>query len=237
MICNKCKKDKDLSCFAFRKKRNNYNTICRECRNASNRKHYDSVKAKISREKWRSENRDKYLESCHKTYYKLRDKKIQEMREYYANNRISQIARVREYQDFHPEYKKKNNIAKITRRKQDTKLKLHHYVSVLMRLELKGGKQGVALKNLVSWTIEDLKEHLEKKFTKKMSWENYGSYWHIDHIIPVRVFHFKTPTDIDFQRCWALANLRPLESKKNCSKGGKLKKPFQPSLSIGGLTQ
>jgi len=28
-----------------------------------------------------------------------------------------------------------------------------------------------------------LKKHLEKKFSKGMSWNNYGE-WHVDHIIP-----------------------------------------------------
>ena len=34
--------------------------------------------------------------------------------------------------------------------------------------------------------------------------------------------NFTTPNDIDFKKCWALENLRPLEQRKNASKGKKL---------------
>lgn len=48
-----------------------------------------------------------------------------------------------------------------------------------------------------------------------MNWDNYGSYWEIDHIIPVNTFDFIKHTDSDFKICWSLANLRPLESIAN----------------------
>jgi 5-methylcytosine-specific restriction endonuclease McrA len=56
----------------------------------------------------------------------------------------------------------------------------------------------------------------------------------VDHIIPIAVFNFEKPEDIDFRRCWALKNLQPLESKQNQSKGAKIDRPFQPALMIGG---
>jgi 5-methylcytosine-specific restriction endonuclease McrA len=65
-----------------------------------------------------------------------------------------------------------------------------------------------------------------------MNWENYGSYWHIDHKIPISVFNFEKPEDYDFKRCWNLKNLQPLEKFKNMSKGNRLDKHFQPSLAI-----
>jgi len=38
--------------------------------------------------------------------------------------------------------------------------------------------------------------------------------------------------DIDFKRCWELSNLQPLWANENRIKRCKLKKPFQPSLSL-----
>jgi 5-methylcytosine-specific restriction endonuclease McrA len=113
-----------------------------------------------------------------------------------------------------------------------TKGKLHHSISVLMRYYLKSAKSGRSATSLVDWTIDQLKQHLEKQFKNGMTWENYGPYWHIDHKIPVSAFNFETPDDIDFKRCWALKNLQPLEAAKNISKGNRLERPFQPSLSI-----
>ena len=33
---------------------------------------------------------------------------------------------------------------------------------------------------------EHFKQYIEKQFTGEMTWANYGSLWHIDHIIPLK---------------------------------------------------
>jgi hypothetical protein len=55
---------------------------------------------------------------------------------------------------------------------------------------------------------------------------------HIDHIIPISVHNFEFPTDIDFKKCWALANLQPMWAMENIIKSNKLSNPFQPSLKL-----
>ena len=97
---------------------------------------------------------------------------------------------------------------------------------------LKGSKAGRHWEDLVGYNLDQLKKHLEKQFNLDMTWENYGSYWHVDHKVPIAVFNFEKPEDIDFHLCWSLKNLQPLESKKNLSKQDKIKKSFQPSLCI-----
>jgi len=54
-----------------------------------------------------------------------------------------------------------------------------------------------------------------------MNWNNYGSYWHVDHIKPVALFNFNAPDDKEFKECWSLENLRPLEKIENIKKGKK----------------
>jgi hypothetical protein len=85
---------------------------------------------------------------------------------------------------------------------------------------------------LVGYTIDQLKDHLEKLFTKEMTWDNYGIFWEIDHKVPIAVYNFEQPEDIDFKLCWSLKNLQPLECSKNRSKGDSVGKPFQPSLCM-----
>lgn len=51
-----------------------------------------------------------------------------------------------------------------------------------------------------------------------MSWNNQGSYWHIDHIVPLSWFPYQTVEEQAFKDCWALANLQPLEAKANLLK-------------------
>jgi len=85
---------------------------------------------------------------------------------------------------------------------------------------------------MVGYTAKKLKKHLEKQFTIEMSWDNYGSYWHIDHIIPLNFFNFQNAESSDFKRAWALKNLRPLKAEENLSKGDKLLFPCQITLGF-----
>lgn len=58
-----------------------------------------------------------------------------------------------------------------------------------------------------------------------MNWQNYGKqpgYWCIDHIYPDSKFNYKSVEDEEFQKCWALENLRPLEWMENIKKADKL---------------
>ena len=84
------------------------------------------------------------------------------------------------------------------------------------------GKNRQRWESLVGYTVNQLKEHLEKLFDNLMKWENYGNYWHIDHKIPISYFSFATPGDPDFKKCWALENLQPLEKIENLKKGAKI---------------
>jgi 5-methylcytosine-specific restriction endonuclease McrA len=71
---------------------------------------------------------------------------------------------------------------------------------------------------------EEVMAHLERQFLPGMTWANYGSYWHIDHIVPVSAFRLANEAgEIDWdeaRRCWALTNLRPLSARANSKKGG-----------------
>jgi predicted transcriptional regulator len=59
-----------------------------------------------------------------------------------------------------------------------------------------------------------LREWFEYNFTNEMSWNNYGSYWSIDHIIPV--CKFDLTNEIEKFMCWNWTNLIPIinSSKK-----------------------
>ena len=73
---------------------------------------------------------------------------------------------------------------------------------------------------LFGYTPNELKAHLESKFTEKMSWENYGTYWHIDHIVPISFFDFNDI--VEFKYCWSFHNLRPFPAKENEQKSNHL---------------
>lgn len=49
----------------------------------------------------------------------------------------------------------------------------------------------------------------------------HKSAWTIDHIKPQASFHYTDFGDPEFQECWALKNLRPLEYIANIRKGDR----------------
>ena len=55
--------------------------------------------------------------------------------------------------------------------------------------------------------------HIERQFTKGMTWENHGE-WHIDHIIPLA----SAQTESELIKLCHYTNLQPLWAKDNKSK-------------------
>ena len=64
-----------------------------------------------------------------------------------------------------------------------------------------------------------LKEYIEKKFKKGMSWNNYGK-WHMDHIYPLSKFNFDNPNSL--KKACHYSNLQPLWAIDNIKKKNKI---------------
>jgi hypothetical protein len=175
-------------------------------------------------------NKDK-IKAQHKLYYKKNKDKIAA---YGVANRDKSRVKAKKYYEKHKE-KIRTKIKK--RMKTDLKFKLNKNMSCLIRHSLKNGngKNGYHWETLVPYNLNDLIKRLKKTLPKGYRWNDYingKTDLQIDHKIPVLVHNFKSHTNTDFQRCWALKNLRLLPAFENMSKGAKLKKPFQPSLLL-----
>jgi len=150
--------------------------------------------------------------------------------EYYNNNREEILIRGAEYYEKTKEdrkaYRKKNR-KKLSayyrnRYKTDPIYRLRVLISSGIRKSLNNQKDGWAWEKLVGYTLQDLKLHLESKFDDKMTWSNCGSYWHIDHIVPIHMFNITSYTDESFKKCWSLENLQPLYGPDNLKKNGSV---------------
>jgi hypothetical protein len=131
------------------------------------------------------------------------------------------------------EFKVKRNAREKALKLIDPSFALKNRVRVLMYHTIRRAKGGRKWQELVGYSIEDLRRHIEKQFTVGMTWALFmAGEIHIDHRIPVVAFNFTSPDDPDFKKCWALKNLRPMWALENISKGAKLDKPFQPSLQL-----
>lgn len=104
-------------------------------------------------------------------------------------------------------------------------------------LRNKSNKSNLSCFKHLNYSCEQLKQHLESQFEPWMTWNNWGVYniktwndsdnstwtWNIDHIIPKSKFKYTSMKDIEFKKCWALENLRPIGAKQNILDGDKRK--------------
>ena len=106
----------------------------------------------------------------------------------------------------------------IDKKKQDRTFMLSSRMSASLRGCLKQNKNRRHWENIVGYTVQQLKGHLESKFTNKMNWDNHGTYWHIDHKIPKSWFRYNSTRGKQFKTCWGLNNLQPKVAFENLSK-------------------
>lgn len=107
----------------------------------------------------------------------------------------------------------------------DLKFKMDRRMSKNISRQIKSLKDGRSWKSMVDYSVEELIKHLESKFRDGMTWDNYGAYWHIDHVIPKSFFKYLEYDDT-FRACWALNNLQPLLASENLKKNNKVPNPF-----------
>ena len=90
-------------------------------------------------------------------------------------------------------------------------------------------KKNVRTEELCGCSWGKLIEHIEAQFYARMSWQNYGHAWHIDHIMPCDSFDLTKPDQV--RQCFHYTNLRPLWAKANIRKSDTITNP-QLSLML-----
>jgi len=84
-----------------------------------------------------------------------------------------------------------------------------------------------AYHDFLGCSFEDLKIHIESLFKPGMTWDNKGSKWHIDHIIPLSLFtrlHNSGTErfyDLYLKDAFNYTNLRPEWAKDNIQRGNR----------------
>jgi len=211
--CCKCKGTKPLCEFG-------------KLKNTSDGLRYD---CKSCRAEYRRQNREHINAKSKQYYIEHRDTLLPKNKEYRVAN-IDVINQQRkEYRD-RPEIKEHNRKKQqeyLPKRKAAMKHKYHsdinYRLAVTIRSKLwealkKGrGKQHRSL-DYIGCDLEFLKKWLEFRFDENMTWENWGPYWHIDHILPISAFKLSESTTDDKHVCFHWTNLQPLKSFDNQSK-------------------
>lgn len=115
-----------------------------------------------------------------------------------------------------------NKLYKQNCRLNDPTFRLMNNCSRMINFALKGAKYHNSIWKFLPYSIDELKTHLQSKFDSHMNWDNYGSYWHVDHIIPQSFLPYTSMEDENFKKCWSLDNLQPLEAIANIKKSNRL---------------
>jgi hypothetical protein len=187
-----------------------------EERTAKKREHYAKNKERllvITRKNY-AENAEQRRAYAREQHYKNRERNIMRMKINWDENRdaLNERRRPGARERFHALYKK------------DVAYTLKHRVGALIRRTLRfNKKKDGKMKDILGYTAEELKRHIEGQFSEGMTWEKFlRGEIHLDHKIPVIFFKPKSVDDPAFKACWALSNLQPLWAKENLSKGRKI---------------
>lgn len=118
------------------------------------------------------------------------------------------------------------------KRKCDTdlnyKLRCRLRSRIWCALKAQKSKKSSRAQELLACDMDFFRTFLESQFTPEMSWENYGSYWHVDHIIPLASLDLR---DSEQQkRAFHYSNCRPLEGSENLLKSDSIPDPHQALL-------
>lgn len=195
-ICSSCKENKPSSEFYVDKKtKYGLRYECKDCCKNTDKKYTKKPetirKNKEYLKEYYQKNKDVIKERSKLTQIRNKEKNIEKKKIYRINYREIRNKKDREKRKIDPMFRLNDNMS-----------------SNVGSNRIKKGK---SWKTCVGYTQIELKNHLESKFTKGMTWENYGKYgWHIDHIIPKSHFNFDSYDHPEFKKCWALSNLQPL---------------------------
>ena len=67
--------------------------------------------------------------------------------------------------------------------------------------------------------IQGFRNWIELQFTQGLNWENFGSEWQFDHVVPVAFFDFNQ--DKDLYLCWNFINIRVAKLDEQTNRANK----------------
>lgn len=105
----------------------------------------------------------------------------------------------------------------------DMNFRLERLYRTRVRGFIKGGvgvKGKAKYEKMLGCSWDTLREWLQSNFAEGMTWENYGTTWHVDHTMPCAVFDFTIEENV--KSCFNWSNLSPMFGPENMSKSDKV---------------
>lgn len=156
-----------------------------------------------------------------KNYRKKNKEKISDSyKKYRKKNLTKELERVKEYYEKNKKTIIKNSVQrKLELRRNNPLERLKHNLSTRISscLKRKNVNKNNRTSEFLGCSPKELKEHLEKKFSSGMTWENYGK-WHVDHKIPLA----SAKNEEELYNLFHYTNLQPMWAEENQKKGAKI---------------
>jgi hypothetical protein len=194
-ICDKCKISYSLNKYR-RYNENNFSNTCKGCLNEM-----DKSRKKIARQN-RANNTFVKCEKCNE---EKSLKNFTKLKKFYKKKICLSC-----YPLFLREQK-----TEWCKNEHNTNMNYRIKKSLAARLRTVLDKNNSTM-NYIGCNIQYLREWFEYNFTADMNWDNYATFWSIDHIIPV--CNFDLTLEDEKLKCWNWSNLMPVTIKYNSSK-------------------
>jgi len=195
--CGNCKVIKSLEMYRkYTDKDNIYSISCKKCLNEMD---------KIRKKNLRQKRLETVIAKCEMCQKEKTLNNFAKLKKFYKKKICTSC-----YPDFLRE--QKNEWCK---KEHDTNMNYRIKKSLAARLRNVLNKNDTTM-SYIGCNIQFLREWFAYNFTDEMNWDNYGSFWSIDHIIPV--CKFDLTNENDKLKCWNWSNLMPVTINFNSSK-------------------
>lgn len=220
-VCTKCKTEKYFEDFQNDKsKPDGKRPSCKACKAVSDRNYKQS-------------NHDK-VKQKDKKYYQENSHKIKERaKEWYLNNKEHHLAVSKQWRvDNHDKWKQGKK-----KWHEANKAKMMEYINTYIKDKYQNDIQyriksicaarirSVVRKetstfDLLGCDAEFFRKWIEYQFDEDTSWDNIGSQWHFDHVVPCASFDLSQSAQL--RECFTWMNIRPLKAILNLQKHDKI---------------
>jgi len=174
----------------------------KRCSNCNETKSYNEF--------WKNKsNTDGYEYYCKPCKKGKRNENPEVDKRYYQKHKEIRIKYAIEYEAANREKSRYNHKLYMRKQRQNPKWRLKESIKALINYHLK--EKSKKTNEYLGCSYEDYAIYLEQQFKIGMNWENYGTYWEIDHTIPLSKsgsFHY--------------TNTTPMTISENRSKSNKI---------------
>jgi hypothetical protein len=203
-VCTKCRMEKNLN--EFHKDKSNksgYYTICKTCKKTKMKE----LRQKYSILETREIKDKKVCCRCKK------EKNILE----FVKNRCCKDGFDKECKECKYKY---NHSYSEARKQYDPEFKILKNMRSRLSESLRGKSKSQTTCQLIGVDFEIFTKWIEFQLEEGMTMENYGSVWHLDHVLPLSSFNLLDEEELLKAMNWK--NIRPLLALKNIQKSNKI---------------